>query len=150
MYNVYLSCRYVQSLENSFSGEQLKLFVQMLYQLLLTDQYPFKTKRMLVHGPPDSGKTTWVEPILAVLDETKIASVTREGKFSCHLIKDNTQVLFVDEWDPKSMQVDEAKCIFQGGRQIIPQKHGEAIRLNYNSGVYITCNNVSIFICFIV
>lgn len=41
-----------------------------------------------------------------------------------------------------AMCVDEAKRIFQGGVQYIPKKHGTAIRIEYNSGIYVTMNEV--------
>ena len=43
-----------------------------------------------------------------------------------------------------SMAIDEAKRIFQGGLQFIPVKHGNAKRVEYNSGIYVTCNEVRI------
>ena len=40
------------------------------------------------------------------------------------------------------MAIDEAKRVFQGGLQFIPVKHGSAKRIEYNSGIYVTCNEV--------
>ena len=93
--------RYAESLRNSFpdDGKRL-LFMQMTYQLLLHGQYPFKSKRMIVRGPPNSGKTTWFAPIQGVIDPSYIASITREGKFAMQTINEDTQVVFVDEWAP--------------------------------------------------
>ena len=51
-------------------------------------------------GPSDSGKTTWVEPILAILDDDKVVAVTDEGKFSTQLLQSDTQLLMMDEWSP--------------------------------------------------
>ena len=45
-----------------------------------------------------------------------------------------------------SLAIDEAKRIFQGGEQFIPTKHGVAKRMVFNSGIYITCNEVKLFL----
>lgn len=98
---------------------------------------------MVCIGPSNSGKTLWLTPILEVLDVDKVATVTREGKFPANMVSESTQLIFVNEWAPDSMAVDEAKQMFQGGLQFIPVKHGTAKRINYNSFIYVTCNEVS-------
>ena len=119
------------------------MFVQMMYQLLHSYKFPFKYKRMLVSGPSDSGKTTLIVPILEVLDEDKVASVTREGRFCAQMLNKQTQLLFIDEWRPDALQVDDAKFIFQGGRQCISVKNMAPKTFVFRSGAFITCNNVS-------
>ena len=42
------------------------------------------------------------------------------------------------------MGIDEGKRLFQGGLQFIPTKHGVAKRMLFNSGIYATCNVVSV------
>ena len=70
----------------------------MMYQLLLTGRFPFRAKKMFCIGPGNSGKTTWLEPILAVLDEEKVATCTDEGKFATQMIEADTQLVFIDEY----------------------------------------------------
>ena len=70
----------------------------MMYQLLLTGWIPFKARKIFCVGPGDSGKTTWLEPILTILDEEKVASCTDEGKFSTQMIEADTQLVFIDEY----------------------------------------------------
>ena len=53
---------------------------------------------MVMTGPPDSGKTSWLEPILAVLDRRHLATCTDEKKFSCQMINNETQLIWLDEW----------------------------------------------------
>ena len=61
--------RYDESLRNSFPDDAERvLFLLMLYQLLLHGRWPWKRPKMVLTGPPKSGKTSWLEPILAVLD----------------------------------------------------------------------------------
>ena len=93
------SCSYEETLRNSFRNEDvLKLFLQMLYQLLLCGRIPFKTRKMFCVGPSDSGKTTWLEPILQVLDEEKVVTCTDEGKFSTQMLAEDNQLCFIDEF----------------------------------------------------
>ena len=96
---IFFFLRYEDTLRNSFTNDNdLKLFVQMMYQLLLSGRFPFKARKMFCVGPGDSGKTTWLEPILAILDEEKVATCTDEGKFSTQMIESDTQLVFVDEF----------------------------------------------------
>ena len=93
--------RYAESVANSFREEEVRvLFLQMLYQLLLHGKYPFKSKKMICVGPSDSGKTTWLSPILAVVDPDHLATATNEGKFAAHMLTEDTQLMFIDEWAP--------------------------------------------------
>ena len=91
--------RYAESVLNSFpDANERKMFLQMLYQLLLTGMWPFKRKKMVLTGPHDSGKSTWLEPILAVIDRKRLATCTEEKKFSCQMIDNNTELIWLDEW----------------------------------------------------
>ena len=114
----------------------------MLYQLLLTFKFPFKCAKMLCVGPSDSGKTTWIVPIMAVLDEEDVATLTREQVFSAQMLKATTQLLFIDEWTPDKLQFDQCKVLFQGGKQTISKKNKLPDSFGYRSGVYITMNEV--------
>ena len=97
---------------------------------------------MLCVGPSDSGKTTWLVPILEVLDDEDVATLTREQIFSAQLLKKSTQLLFIDEWTPDKLKFDECKMLFQGGPQTISKKSKLPDRFGYRSGVYITMNEV--------
>ena len=101
-----------------------------------------------------------------------IAGVMNDGKFSGHLITEETQIIFMDEWTPDSLSCEDAKRVLQGngtilsievfylsvcltynthgihcffiiilgGLVFLPQKHKEASRVRYNSGIFITTN----------
>lgn len=118
------------------------MFVQMMYQLLLSYKFPFKFKKILCVGKSDSGKTSWLIPILEILDKSKIATLTKEGKFSAQLLTASTQLLVVDEYSPDKLQIDDAKVKFQGGHQFVSRKMKEPLSFVYSSGVYLTCNTV--------
>ena len=50
-------------------------------------------------GPPDSGKTTWIVPILEVINRQHLATCTDEGKFSCQSLTSLTEMLWLEEWE---------------------------------------------------
>ena len=120
-----LCFRYVDSLRNSFADDDtFRLVVQMLYQLLLSNLWPFKHPKMVMIGPPDSGKSTWLQPILQIIDQRHLATCTEEKKFSCQMINNATQLVWMDEWvagklawnflissplDPQRVEI-EVKC----------------------------------------
>ena len=48
---------------NSFpDNEERMSFLQKYYQLLLHGKFPMKEPKLLLEGPPDSGKTSWFAP----------------------------------------------------------------------------------------
>jgi len=48
---------------NSFPERETRLeFLQKYYQILLHGRFPMKEPKLLLEGPPDSGKTSWVAP----------------------------------------------------------------------------------------
>ena len=55
-------------IENSFPDRITRMsFYQKYYQLLLHGKFPMKEKKLLVVGPPDSGKTSWLAPFQGML-----------------------------------------------------------------------------------
>lgn len=132
-------------MRNSFRQDNVyRMFLQMMYQLLISQNHPFSAKKIICWGASDSGKTTWLVPIQEVVDPTKVATITREKKFAAQMVKPDTQLIFVDEMTAENLPLDEAKVIFQGGSQFIPQKHGLCAYVQYRSGAYMTCNTVRI------
>jgi len=69
-----------------------------MYQLLFHRKFPFKTEKILVAGPSNCGKTSWFSPFYGIIDREGIATFTREGKFAAHLLSEDTEVIFIDEW----------------------------------------------------
>jgi len=49
--------------ENSFPDNQIRLnFYKKYYQILLHRKFPMKETKLILVGPPDSGKTSWFAP----------------------------------------------------------------------------------------
>ena len=64
-------------IENSFPDRITRMsFYQKYYQLLLHGKFPMKEKKLLVVGPPDSGKTSWFAPLQGILTNTVSEKVT--------------------------------------------------------------------------
>ena len=57
-------------LKNSFPD--CMSFYQKYFQLLLPRKFPMKEKKLLVVGPPDSGKTSWFAPFQGILTNTDL------------------------------------------------------------------------------
>ena len=73
-----------------------------------------------------------------------IAGVTHEKRFAGQLINENTEVVFMDEWSIDSLNAEGAK-VLQGGLLMLPRKHKETEKFAYNSGFYITTNEMPNF-----
>ena len=85
------------------------------YQLLLHEKMLHKVRKLLVWGPSDSGKSTWLEPLRGIIPDKYIASITKEGKFGTSMITADTQLTFIDEFVPGIIPDWRAKQLFQGG-----------------------------------
>ena len=57
---------------------------------------PYKVKTLVVHGPKDSGKTSWINVLLGILPISQVASVTQEHQFAASMIEESTQLVILD------------------------------------------------------
>ena len=85
---------------------------------------PHKTRKLVVAGPRDSGKTSWCNVFHRIIPPECIASVTNEGQFSAAMITETTQLVIIDEWSSNRMQSNLAKTVLQGGWMVTSVKHG--------------------------
>ncbi|XP_066928609.1 uncharacterized protein [Clytia hemisphaerica] len=126
---------------NSFPDAKTRTeFLQKYYQLLLHRKFPMKEPKLILQGESDSGKTSWAAPFDGIISTENIAGVTQEGKFAGHLINNQTELVFMDEWTVNSLSCEDAKRILQGGLVMLAQKHASATKVMYNSGFFITTN----------
>ena len=131
---------------NSFPDEEVRLkFLNKFYQCLLAHKMPQKTRKLVVSGPRDSGKTSWAYVFHRIIPPQYIASVTNERQFSASMINDDTQLVMIDEWSASTMSSDLAKTILQGGWMITAVKHAAPRHVNCHSPFYITTNTVPDF-----
>ncbi|XP_066933575.1 uncharacterized protein [Clytia hemisphaerica] len=132
---------FIKGVENSFGNPRIrKRFYKKYYQLLMHGQFPHKETKLCLVGPPDSGKTSWFTPFQGIIPARYIAGVMNDGRFSAAMIESNTQIVMMDEWTPDSLSCEDAKRVLQGGMNFVPQKHKNGLRINYNSGFFITTN----------
>ena len=74
-----------------------------------------------------------------------IATVTKEKQFSMQTISEDTQLVFIDEWSPDTLQSDAAKVTLQGGLMPVAKKNQQPDLIDNRAPFYITANDVSYF-----
>ena len=137
---------FASSVFNSFPEiEQRVEFLNKFYQCFLYKQLPHKVPKLLCTGEGDSGKTSWARIIKGMLPASATAGISREKCFGTSMISEETQFIFIDEWNEKLMDADMAKVIFQGGQFMQSIKHEAPKFQNMHAGIYITCNNIPDF-----
>ena len=131
---------------NSFPERQLRMnFLNKFYQCLLACKMPLKTRKLVLAGPRDSGKTSWACVFQRIIAPEYIASITSERQFSASMITEATQLVIIDEWSSNTMNADLAKTLLQGGWMVTAVKHGLPRSVNSYSPFYITTNKVPDF-----
>ena len=101
---------------NSFPEEEARArFLSKFYECLLAGKMPHKTRKLVLCGPKDSGKTSWVQVLLGVIPLRNIATITQEKQFSAAMMGEDTELVFLDEWSENTLQADLAKIVLQGG-----------------------------------
>ena len=111
------------------------------YQLLLHEKMLHKVRKLLVYGPIDSGKSTWLEPLRGIIPDCYIASITKEGKFGTSMITVDTQLTFIDEFVPGIIPEWRAKQLFQGGILYNSYKFQNNSNMKNNSPYLITAQD---------
>ena len=135
-----------QGLYNSFPDVDVRTnLMNKFYQCLLAHKIPQKTRKLVVAGPRDSGKTSWARILQRIVTPQYIASITNERQFSAAMIKEDTQLVIIDEWCANTMSADLAKTILQGGWLVTAVKHAQPRHVTCHSPFYITTNAVPDF-----
>lgn len=131
------------SVINSFPdvGDRAR-FLNKFYQCFLCQQLPHKIRKLVVVGASDSGKTSWANVFFGIIPRERIAVLTKEQTFGASMIEDDTELLYLDEWNKEMMSDDLLKTVLQGG--FFPQavKHSSPKMQEMNAGVYMTCNKL--------
>ena len=66
-------------------------------------------------GEPHSGKTSLFYPILGLIHHSNVAAITKQKVFNKAVIGKTTELIFIDEATPSSLDVDDWKILTQGG-----------------------------------
>ena len=137
---------FAHSILNSFPDVPLRVdFLNKFYQCLLYNQLPQKTRKLVVCGDNNSGKTSWARMFFGLMNESRIAAVTKEKVFALSMIDTDTELIFIDEWSEKTMSSENAKLLLQGGSLVKSVKYQDPRRFDNKAGIYLTCNNLPDF-----
>ena len=120
-------------------------FLHKFYECLMDGKMPHKTRKLVLCGPKDSGKTSWVQVLLAVIPLGNVATITQEKQFSAAMMREDTKFVFLDEWSENTLQADLAKIVLQGGYMVTCVKHQLPKTLINKTPFYITTNELSNF-----
>ena len=86
-----------EGIMNSFLEPEIRVnFLNKFYHCLLAGRMPHKVKKVVVHGPKDSGKTSWINILLGIIAMSQVASITHERQFAASMLEENTQLVILD------------------------------------------------------
>ena len=78
-----------QKILNSFPDPETRVkFLNKFYRCLMASKMPHKVRKLFIHGPKDSGKTSWINVLLGMIPMTDVASITQERQFAAAMIED--------------------------------------------------------------
>ena len=120
-------------------------FLNKFYQCFIPGRMPQKVRKLVVTGPRDSGKTSWVAVFHRLIPAHCVATITKGRQFSAATVDESTQLVITDEWSATSMDSNWAKTILQGGWITTALKHEQPRSFFNNSPFYITANQVPDF-----
>ena len=131
---------------NSFPEEELRArFLNKFYECLMAGKMPHKTRKLVLCGPKDSGKTSWVQVLLGVIPLRDVVTITQEKQFSGAMMGEDTELVFLNEWSENTLQADSAKIVLQGGYMVTCVKHQSPETLINKAPFYITTNELPNF-----
>lgn len=102
-------------LENSLTEAEIEEFCEDFLRLLNHNQKRHKDKVPCLIGAANSGKTSLFQPILGLVHHGNIATITKQRVFNKAMINHFTEVIFVDEANPSTLDIDDWKILTQGG-----------------------------------
>ena len=102
-------------LENSLSAVEVQLFCEDFLRLLNHNKKRHKDKVPCLVGAANSGKTSLFQPILGLIHHSNVATITKQRVFNKAMINRFTEVIFIDEACPSTLDMDDWKILTQGG-----------------------------------
>lgn len=133
---------FVQSWDNSFGHDQIQSVRAMnkFYQCFMANKMQHKTRKLVLYGPKDSGKTTWIEILKGVISESDVAFVGQDHNFPLSMLTDHTRLIIMDDWSNMEMMVDTVKQLFQGGLIAVAEKYKNVRTLTVRCPIIVTTN----------
>ena len=111
----------------------------------MAERMPHKIRKLVLCGPKDSGKTSWVQVLFEIILLTIVAAITQEKQFSAAMMNEHTELVFLDEWSENTLQADLAKVVLQSGYMVTCVKHQSPKTLVNEASFYITTNDLPKF-----
>ena len=102
-------------LENSLNETETEVFCEDFLRLLNHNQKRHKEKVPCLIGDANSGKTSLFQPLLGLIHHDNIATITKQKVFNKAMINHTTEVIFIDEASPSTLDIDDWKILTQGG-----------------------------------
>ena len=104
-----------QLLVNSLSAVEVQLFCEDFLKLLNHNKKRHKDEVPCLVGAANSGKTSMFQPILGLIHHHNVATITKQRVFNKAMINCFTEVIFIDEACPLTLDIDDWKILTQGG-----------------------------------
>ena len=137
------SLYFKEGILNSFPEEEvLARFLNKFYECLMAGKMPHKTRKLVLCGPKDSGKTGWVQVLLGVIPMRNVATIIQEKQFSAAMMGEDTKLVFLQEWSENTLQADLTKIVLQGGYMVTYVKHQSPKTLINKAAFYIATNEL--------
>jgi len=102
-------------LENSLPEAEIEIFCEDFLRLLNHNKKRHKDKVPCLIGAANSGKTSLFQPLLGLVHHSNIASITKQRVFNKAMINRFTELIFIDEACPSTLDIDDWKILTQGG-----------------------------------
>ena len=61
----------------------------------MANKMQHKTRKLVLYGPKDSGKTTWIEILKGVISESDVAFVGQDHNFPLSMLTDHTRLIII-------------------------------------------------------
>ena len=111
----------------------------------MAGRMPHKTRKLVLCGPKDSGKTSWVQVLLGVIPFRNAATITQEKQFSAAMKGEDAELVFLDEWLENTLQADSIRIVLQDGYMVTCVKPQSPKTLMNKVPFYITTNKLPSF-----
>ena len=113
-------------LENSLSSVEVQLFCEDFLRQLNHNKKRHKDKVPSLVGAANSGKMSLFQPILGLIHHSNVATIMKQRVFNKVMINRFTEVIFIDEDCPSTLDMDDWKILTQGGYTVCDVKYNTA------------------------
>ena len=81
---------------------------------LLYCQLSHKTKKIVLCGTNNSGKSSWNKNIFGLINRSQIVCVTQQKTFGLRMVDENIELTFIHEWSENILFISNIKILFHG------------------------------------